>query len=349
MNIDITTILPGGSGGKPLRGKLTTEDFSMTLDEQLAQLMLLVPGDEPHVQKTIIEFENNDGVGPSVSQHNMAFGDLSICSEEESPRWYLQQLVVNNSRTVGDVKTNPMSERVVASVPVSLENDELEPAITVGKKSPQLGELFPPKEVVDRVTGPNTTSAYIQSETRSDKAVDMTVTETMDSITTHTATFQPTSRTGFNIPQQVERVHYPVDTQEWKSTVSQHIAMFSRANMHSAEIRLHPEELGSLHITLRVQQDQAQIHIISEHPHVRNAMEQAIPFLRTAMAESGVQLEQASVSADHPHAGGGEQRDSTENKQNENQGRGDVIMEEEITPIPLTSYANNNYEINTFV
>ncbi|WP_407072280.1 flagellar hook-length control protein FliK, partial [Serratia marcescens] len=56
-------------------------------------------------------------------------------------------------------------------------------------------------------------------------------------------------------------VNHPPETPEWKQSVSQHIAIFSRNGLHSAEIRLHPEELGSLQISLRVQQDQAHIHI----------------------------------------------------------------------------------------
>ena len=89
---------------------------------------------------------------------------------------------------------------------------------------------------------------------------------------------------------QVVTVNHPPETPEWKQSVSQHIAIFSRNGLHSAEIRLHPEDLGSLQISLRVQQDQAQIHIVSEHAHIRHAMEQAMPQLRAAMAESGIQL-----------------------------------------------------------
>ncbi|AUX73503.1 flagellar hook-length control protein FliK [Erwinia pyrifoliae] len=91
---------------------------------------------------------------------------------------------------------------------------------------------------------------------------------------------------------------HPVGSAAWQHSLSQQLAIFTRDGVQNAEIRLHPEELGSLQISVRMQQDQAQLHIISEHPQVRQALEAALPQLRSALAESGLQLGQASVSAD---------------------------------------------------
>ncbi|CNK70242.1 MULTISPECIES: flagellar hook-length control protein FliK [Yersinia] len=87
-------------------------------------------------------------------------------------------------------------------------------------------------------------------------------------------------------------------TPAWQQAVSQQLAYFSRNGIHNAELRLHPEELGSLQINLRLSNDQAQVHFVAESHQVRAALEAAMPHLRTSLAESGINLGQSSVGAD---------------------------------------------------
>ncbi len=74
--------------------------------------------------------------------------------------------------------------------------------------------------------------------------------------------------------------------------------MFSRNGQQSAELRLHPQELGALQISLKMEDNQAQLHFASAHSQVRAALEAAMPSLRHALAESGVQLGQSSVGSE---------------------------------------------------
>lgn len=62
------------------------------------------------------------------------------------------------------------------------------------------------------------------------------------------------------------------------------------------ELRLHPAELGPLSVSLRLGEHGAQAQFVSAHPHVRQAVEQALPQLREILSEQGIQLGQASVS-----------------------------------------------------
>lgn len=103
-----------------------------------------------------------------------------------------------------------------------------------------------------------------------------------------------------------------------------------------------------MHISLRVQQDQAQIHIVSEHAQVRQMMETALPHLRAALAETGLQLGQASVSPDRPHTGGGEQGRHPSGEQHTAQGADNVFVDEDAVAELLTSTQGNIYGINTF-
>ncbi|WP_380691810.1 flagellar hook-length control protein FliK [Serratia marcescens] len=89
---------------------------------------------------------------------------------------------------------------------------------------------------------------------------------------------------------------------EWQQALNQQVLMFHRNGQQSAELRLHPQELGALQITLKLDDQQAQLHIASAHGQVRAAVEAAMPQLRHALAESGINLGQSSVGGEStPH------------------------------------------------
>ena len=90
----------------------------------------------------------------------------------------------------------------------------------------------------------------------------------------------------------------PLASPEWQQALGQQVMMFTRQGQQSAELRLHPEDLGALQISLKIDNNQAQLHFASPHQQVRAAVEAAMPHLRTALAESGISLGQSSVGSD---------------------------------------------------
>lgn len=94
-------------------------------------------------------------------------------------------------------------------------------------------------------------------------------------------------------------------TPEWQQSVSQHITLFTRQGQHSAELKLHPQDLGQVTISMKVEDNQAQLQMVSGHGHVRAALEAALPQLRSQLADSGIQLTQSSISSD---SSGGQQQ-----------------------------------------
>ncbi|MGA7507130.1 MAG: flagellar hook-length control protein FliK [Erwinia billingiae] len=87
-------------------------------------------------------------------------------------------------------------------------------------------------------------------------------------------------------------------SQEWQQALGQQILMFSKNGQQTAELHLHPQDLGSIQISLKLDNDQAQLNMVSGHSQVRAALEAAIPQLRTALAENGINLGQSNVSSD---------------------------------------------------
>ncbi|MGL5603038.1 MAG: flagellar hook-length control protein FliK, partial [Silvania sp.] len=102
-------------------------------------------------------------------------------------------------------------------------------------------------------------------------------------------------------------------SQEWQQAVSQHITLFTRQGQQSAELRLHPEDLGQIQISMKLDDNQAQLQMVSAHSHVRAALEATLPNLRLALAESGIQLGQSSISSES--FAGQQQQQSGQNPQ----------------------------------
>jgi flagellar hook-length control protein FliK len=63
-----------------------------------------------------------------------------------------------------------------------------------------------------------------------------------------------------------------------------------------AELNLNPPDLGPLQVVLSVNNDQASAAFVSQNPEVRQALEAALPRLKEMMAESGINLGNATVS-----------------------------------------------------
>lgn len=103
----------------------------------------------------------------------------------------------------------------------------------------------------------------------------------------------------------VVTVNAQLGTPEWQQSVSQHITLFTRQGQHSAELKLHPQDLGQVTISMKVEDNQAQLQMVSGHGHVRAALEAALPQLRSQLADSGIQLTQSSISGD---TSGGQQQ-----------------------------------------
>lgn len=352
MNIDIAALLLGGGvQGKPKTGLLADEGFSLALDDKLAELAQLFPELDPQAlvalpqaalaglsadllpQQLADDAPVTDADGmllaapPGLAE---ALNGVSLTDGEgeESPQWQLQQLV---TRSVTGAEPVKPAEGIVSGQTPAREGKTVSPLMAAAGNTPEA----------------NAAPLTAQPAAVSSEAI---ITADVPASSSVSAVALPAAvRTSVAYaPQQVVTVNHPPETPEWKQSVSQHIAIFSRNGLHSAEIRLHPEELGSLQISLRMQQDQAQIHIVSEHAHIRHVMEQAMPQLRAAMAESGIQLGQANVSAEGQPFAAGEQGQNASGDEHGAQEGEEPLMEEEIVPTLLTTTPGNIYGINTF-
>lgn len=139
---------------------------------------------------------------------------------------------------------------------------------------------------------------------------------------------------------------------EWQQALSQQVLMFHRNGQQSAELRLHPQELGALQITLKLDDNQAQLHIASAHGQVRSAVEAALPHLRHALAESGINLGQSSVGGEAlPQPQQSQQQASHQGGQpsyREQHGSAETGIEAVTTPATLQAMARSVDGVDIF-
>jgi len=168
-------------------------------------------------------------------------------------------------------------------------------------------------------------------------------TATMGPIVSTPSTVQPTFAAAPVVSAQL-------GSNEWQQTVSQHITLFTRQGQQSAELRLHPEDLGQVQITLKLDDNQAQLQMVSGHSHVRAALEAALPVLRTQLAENGIELTQSNISSENFN--GQQQASSQHQQQTARSGNTGGFDEEndELLAVPasLQSAARGNNAVDIF-
>ncbi|MGC6387203.1 flagellar hook-length control protein FliK [Ewingella sp. S1.OA.A_B6] len=112
-----------------------------------------------------------------------------------------------------------------------------------------------------------------------------------------TVSSTPTTTSLVTAPS-VPQLNAQLGTAEWQQQLGQQVMMFNRQGQQTAELRLNPQDLGSIQISMKIEDGQAQMHFVSGHSGVRAALEAAMPQLRTSLADSGINLSQSNVSSD---------------------------------------------------
>lgn len=89
-----------------------------------------------------------------------------------------------------------------------------------------------------------------------------------------------------------------VGAQGWDGALGQKVVWLVNQRHQTAEMQLNPPNLGPLEVKITITNDQASALFVSHHAAVRDAIEAALPRLREMLAESGIALGNAQVSAE---------------------------------------------------
>ena len=104
-----------------------------------------------------------------------------------------------------------------------------------------------------------------------------------------------------------------------------------------------------MQISLKLDDNMAQLQMVSPHSHVRAALEAALPMLRTQLAESGIQLGQSSISSE---SFAGQQQSSSQQQQAGRAHGQDIFAPEDdavlATPAALQAAARGDGAVDIF-
>jgi flagellar hook-length control protein FliK len=128
--------------------------------------------------------------------------------------------------------------------------------------------------------------------------------EFMSDLTSNPA-MRPASQASFETLHTLNEVAAPklaptLGTTAWNQALGEKVVWMAAGAQQTATLTLNPPNMGPLQIVLNVANDQATASFFSAQPEVRQALEAAFPRLKEMMNEAGIQLEQATVSADTP-------------------------------------------------
>lgn len=205
------------------------------------------------------------------------------------------------------------------------------------------------------------TTAPVSSQTAADvvapvstldkTAADVSSTQVPHNLNLHalSSTTQSQQASAPVMTMPTAQVTAPFGTPDWQNSVSQHISLFTRNGQQSAELHLHPEELGAVQISLKLDDNMAQIQMVSPHSHVRAALEAALPTLRTQLAESGIQLGQSNISSEN--FSGQQQQNNPQQSASSRGGNGFSLGGEDeaiAAPASLQAAARGNGAVDIF-
>ncbi len=92
----------------------------------------------------------------------------------------------------------------------------------------------------------------------------------------------------------------PLDHPAWGQALGQKLVWMVADKQHVAELHVNPPHLGPLDIKLTVDGNETTAVFTSPYAEVRQVLEAALPRLREVLADSGIMLGNASVTADSP-------------------------------------------------
>ncbi|EML1552775.1 TPA: flagellar hook length control protein FliK [Enterobacter hormaechei] len=343
----LSTAVKEKNGDTTLQAKiaeLLSRQETLTGEDTAVALQSVVSGLKPAA--------NTDAL-KALTQPDAKANSETTTEEEELAGLSALMAMLPHQQTTTPVATQPASTGEIAprtALPSALtqtDNGQQPPlshALTGQEKMPvQDGDTSLPA-TASAVT-PAVAAVAEKQDVVSTASSVASPTATLAPIVSHLAPSQPAATVA-----TAPVLSQPLGTHEWQQNLSQHITLFTRQGQQTAELRLHPEDLGQVQISLKLDDNQAQLQMVSPHSHVRAALEAALPILRTQLAENGIQLSQSSVSSEgfagQQQSSSGQQQHASRSGQHG--GFNDESEELLPTPAALQSAARGSRAVDIF-
>lgn len=120
----------------------------------------------------------------------------------------------------------------------------------------------------------------------------------------------------------------PVGAPGWAEDLAPPVATLVRQGEHAAELRVTPPELGPIGVRIDIADRTATVVFVAAHPETRTALEQALPRLAEALAESGIALGDARVAGEWA----GDRRDARDEASERRGAAASAVTEASVAP-----------------
>lgn len=167
----------------------------------------------------------------------------------------------------------PGQGQAKAPVEAMLTQPTTQPAATVTNFVQQLQQLQQPAETAGSSTPVAPSVSHSAATHSSHHAL---------------ATARPTDLPAWQAPLALTE---PAAAQQLKDRVMVQI----QQKLQTAEVQLHPEDLGSMQIKLNLQQDQLSVQFVVQQSVAKEALEQQMPKLRELLEQQGIALSEGQV------------------------------------------------------
>jgi len=311
LGASLAEIKPAGKGDHPpaLTETITDKGTEQAGQAAISALFAMLPDALPKVaaSDTANSAEINDALNAATSDRASPLMNLLTGDDKKDAKLDLGTLLKSDKPTADtDVDAQPW-DLSLATVP-GKKSDPSALKSSVETSATPLNTAEIPLKLAPQIED----ARLPRNDLNLSQQPAHTLSQAMHNIAVSSPVVAPQAAAVPAAPMPTPVLNAQLGSSEWQQALSQQILMFNRSGQHSAELRLHPQDLGSLQISLRIDDNQAQLHMASGHSQVRAALEAALPQLRTALADSGIQLGQSSVGSEAQPQWNGSQQNASD-------------------------------------
>ncbi len=292
-----------GASEKPTTEQASNDNSAKTVSIDTAQL-------------------NAANINASVGQDNQQQEFVDNDNNEIKSDVILTASNVADSKVVDNKTSNNPAERIINQATTSVTTEQSQTAQqeqssqqeSSNAKNLVQEQLVQEKQNLDLEQGNEKVNAAIVDAARTTKTLASE--GATQAITQHQVTFEQEQA----IQHSVAKANADVSVQSAKAAMNIHnetIAIYRKdfsdavkekvmvminQKIKQLEIRLDPPELGSMHVKLNLQNEQAAVHFVVQNQQAKDALEQNLGRLKEMLADSGVDVGDANIEQRDPQS-----------------------------------------------
>lgn len=268
----------------------TPEETASTEGSATLMLLLDLPGRMSAKDKT----QPEDG---SASDSSVAgITDPALLNAPTDPAAAAAALAANTAKLAGNAERSGREEQTLSEQTLNLADQADRGAKRESMGAEALQQDLQSEAVSNALAGERSTKP---AHAEADKSFATTLAAAQNQAAsaahqTQMAAEQPAQNTA---PVARHEVATPVGSRDWAEDVSQKVSWVATRDNGRAELVLNPAHLGRIEVSINLNGEHATAAFVAANATAREALQDAMPRLREVLAQSGIQLGQASVDA----------------------------------------------------